>query len=335
MKKIVVFIILGICILCGIVILGFNLFKNDETAQNTKQTVSTWETDANKEEITNLMKYLRADDTNSSNSFEEWIEKIRELSNDNLFAEKVIEEINKTNYFELENYEKDFLDFYIKQVIFDENVYSQKVAEDTPQGHYGNITNVYKANYNNEYVDLPRVLLVRFEKNQKTNKSNEYFVSFISNNGNIKIDTNFFENIQDGSTLYFLYSTSVMNITEDSFINNYPITVEEVDLNQINNLLNKYNDFISFLTEYRDNVYSSSRNEELQDAYEDKESENELSKSIPKVGMTASEVEKTSWGTPDKKNKKTYSWGTTEQWVYDNKGYVYFENGKVTSVSER
>ena len=51
--------------------------------------------------------------------------------------------------------------------------------------------------------------------------------------------------------------------------------------------------------------------------------------------MTASEVRKTLWGEPDKINKDTYSWGTTEQWVYYNYGYVYLKNGIVTSVSQR
>lgn len=334
MKKRVVYIILGICILCGIIILVWNLLKNDETAQNTNQIVSTWQTDSEKDEITNLMNHLRVDNTNTNNSFESWIEEMQKLSDSNLFAEKVIEEINKTNYFELENYEKDFLDFYIKQVIFDENIYNQEVSSYDTMEHFGNVTNVYKANYNNEYSEISRTLLVRFEKNQKTSDSFEYYVCFV-NDKNIKINTNFFKNIQDGSTLYFLYSKSVMNITEDSFVNNYPITIEEVDVNQINSLLNEYNNFISFLINYRDNVYKISRNGELQDEYEERENEESLSESIPKVGMTASEVEKTSWGKPDKKNKDTYSWGTTEQWVYNDKGYVYFENGKVTSVSER
>lgn len=334
MKKRVVYIILGICILCGIIILVWNLLKNNETTQDTNQTVSTWQTDSEKDEITNLMNYLHVDNTNTNNSFESWIEEMKKLSDSNLFAEKVIEEINKTNYFELENYEKDFLDFYIKQVIFDENIYNQEVSSYDPMEHFGNVTNVYKANYNNEYSDISRTLLVRFEKNQKTADSSEYYVCFV-NDKNIKINTNFFKNIQDGSTLYFLYSKSVMNITEDSFVNNYPITIEEVDVNQINSLLNEYNNFISFLINYRDNVYKISRDGELQDEYEERENEESLSESIPKVGMTASEVEKTSWGKPDKKNKDTYSWGTTEQWVYNDKGYVYFENGKVTSVSER
>lgn len=61
--------------------------------------------------------------------------------------------------------------------------------------------------------------------------------------------------------------------------------------------------------------------------------EEELSQSPPKVGMTKSEVERCAWGYPDKKNIDTYSWGTSEQWVYRSKGYVYFKNGVVTSVS--
>ena len=57
--------------------------------------------------------------------------------------------------------------------------------------------------------------------------------------------------------------------------------------------------------------------------------------SIPTVGMSSSEVESSKWGKPDKINKDTYSWGTSEQWVYNDYGYVYIKNGKVTSVSER
>ena len=51
----------------------------------------------------------------------------------------------------------------------------------------------------------------------------------------------------------------------------------------------------------------------------------------PAVGMTQSEVLNGAWGSPDKKNKETYSWGTTEQWVYNKYGYVYFKNGIVIS----
>lgn len=63
--------------------------------------------------------------------------------------------------------------------------------------------------------------------------------------------------------------------------------------------------------------------------------EQALKESDPKVGMTESEVLKSKWGYPDDKNIDEYEWGTSEQWVYEGKGYVYFENGIVTSVSHR
>ena len=55
----------------------------------------------------------------------------------------------------------------------------------------------------------------------------------------------------------------------------------------------------------------------------------------PKIGMTKEEVRNSKWGTPDKINKDEYSWGTTEQWVYEHRGYIYFENGFVTSIQHR
>lgn len=54
----------------------------------------------------------------------------------------------------------------------------------------------------------------------------------------------------------------------------------------------------------------------------------------PRIGMTAEEVEKSTWGKPTKINKTTYSWGTKEQWVYENYRYIYLENGKVTAIQE-
>lgn len=66
-----------------------------------------------------------------------------------------------------------------------------------------------------------------------------------------------------------------------------------------------------------------------------KEAAEKLAKSEPQIGMTKAEVESCAWGSPNKKNVDTYAWGTTEQWVYNSKGYVYFRNGVVSSVSKR
>lgn len=39
-----------------------------------------------------------------------------------------------------------------------------------------------------------------------------------------------------------------------------------------------------------------------------------------------------SWGEPERINKTTNMYGTTEQWVYSHGGYLYFTNGKLTTV---
>lgn len=56
--------------------------------------------------------------------------------------------------------------------------------------------------------------------------------------------------------------------------------------------------------------------------------------SKPQIGMNKEEVIRI-WGTPKDKNIHDHSWGTTEQWVYSNGRYVYFDDGKVSSVTTR
>lgn len=58
-----------------------------------------------------------------------------------------------------------------------------------------------------------------------------------------------------------------------------------------------------------------------------------FSKPTAKIGMTEEQVIKnTLWGEPSSKNFMTTKYGTREQWVYDNVGYLYFENGKVVGI---
>lgn len=51
------------------------------------------------------------------------------------------------------------------------------------------------------------------------------------------------------------------------------------------------------------------------------------------LGMNKHMV-RSSWGSPETINKSTYSWGTTEQWVYSNNRYVYFKNNTVNVIQE-
>lgn len=84
-----------------------------------------------------------------------------------------------------------------------------------------------------------------------------------------------------------------------------------------------------------ESISLSSLLEERKDQQAEQEYEKNLSNMMPQIGMTADQVRRSAWGSPDKINKDTYSWGVKEQWVYNDYGYVYLENGIVTSISER
>lgn len=50
-----------------------------------------------------------------------------------------------------------------------------------------------------------------------------------------------------------------------------------------------------------------------------------------KIGFTK-QMCKDAWGEPQSINTSTRTWGTHEQWVYGLGSYLYFENGKLTSI---
>lgn len=53
------------------------------------------------------------------------------------------------------------------------------------------------------------------------------------------------------------------------------------------------------------------------------------------IGMTKSQVRnKTNWGEPNSINTTTNKYGTHEQWVYDDYQYLYFDNGKLTTIQQ-
>ena len=57
----------------------------------------------------------------------------------------------------------------------------------------------------------------------------------------------------------------------------------------------------------------------------------------PAIGMTADEVENSTWGKPYDINKTTTKNGISEQWVYKSGSsfkYIYLENGVVTAIQE-
>lgn len=57
------------------------------------------------------------------------------------------------------------------------------------------------------------------------------------------------------------------------------------------------------------------------------------SKPGARIGMTMKQViNETEWGKPGSINRTTTSNGTTEQWVYGGRNYLYFRNGVLTTI---
>lgn len=50
------------------------------------------------------------------------------------------------------------------------------------------------------------------------------------------------------------------------------------------------------------------------------------------IGMSEQDVRDSSWGRPESINRTTNAYGTREQWVYGGRNYLYFENGRLTSI---
>jgi hypothetical protein len=50
------------------------------------------------------------------------------------------------------------------------------------------------------------------------------------------------------------------------------------------------------------------------------------------IGMSQEDVRQSSWGRPERVNRSVYSFGVREQWVYGNGNYLYFEDGRLTSI---
>ena len=93
---------------------------------------------------------------------------------------------------------------------------------------------------------------------------------------------------------------------------------------------------------YYEDIVKYSNDEDLKNIYQKylnafskhkiKEEKEKRKKQGVNLGMTKQQVLDSCWGEPQKINTSIGSWGTHEQWVYGNGNYLYFENGKLTSI---
>jgi len=64
-----------------------------------------------------------------------------------------------------------------------------------------------------------------------------------------------------------------------------------------------------------------------------KEIKNTIKAEKIKMGMTSNQA-MASWGYPDRINESIGSWGKDEQWIYNDRYYLYFRNGKLSSMQK-
>lgn len=322
--------ILMFCIILVVSLISINTLDIKENTLNSVENKTTWQSDSQEKYLIDKIKY--------KHSFLDFYNVILEYAQDNLFAKEIKEKTDKFNYPNLPQADKDILEVYINEMfkIIDTEVSKNDINNKKINKAYWTdftyLSSVTNATFYN------RLLYISFEDDPNILLA----YRFDSNNTIFNATQNTFNGtLTDGLKVYF---------SEDGYGNNWTlynenkketveITIKELDSNSLQQMIINSNDLLSFLKQYRDEVYKPIKDKQLQKEAEEKkeyqEKENKIKSSIPQVGMTPSEVRKTKWGSPDKINKDTYSWGTTEQWVYNKYGYVYFRNGVVSSVSER
>lgn len=145
-------------------------------------------------------------------------------------------------------------------------------------------------------------------------------------------------NLQPTKKIIELYNKSVKKI----FDNASEFPSREYDQLHFKNLKKETLAFIESkfgteIAEHKDNMEQQEKEREIEKA--ERRESNERNRLIQEkasrgvtIGMTKEDVLLSSWGTPSNIKKTVNAYGTSEQWVYDNYNYLYFDNGILTSI---
>ena len=288
--------------------------------------------DAKKEEIRIYDEYL---DYSSEGGITAYVDKLKKIESDNEYVNQVEKSLESIGYNEQSYLSQDilqlFLDLRFGQLgrFIDELIIKgASIAgyeEPTPSGSRLIVLDVSYARegYGTESASITHTVL-----------NGEEHMTYIFNNKGAH--EGFIEKFlgipQIGEEGVCSFGGDKSAASEDNHwlpfdgVSYFAISKEELKEQLYNNI-----PFIEVMNLYREKVFMPSYREE----YLDKKEKNESENAEPAIGMTKSEVITGAWGEPDKKNIDEYEWGTEEQWVYDGKGYVYFEDGIVTAIQHR
>lgn len=351
-RKSVVFLVLTCLAL--IIILLVKITENQPKVENVNddntkvQEISDEEKlqkDSQDEKILNVFRSLRWEEGYSFGTFTELKQEMVELSTKNLFAKKFVEMSESVPYNDYDEVRRMAFDTYLKLLF----------------RHYaamtGNTLGKFVEAWSGDYKKFnTSVLFLKLEQDQMEvlDKIDYFDVRYDRNNGEIyqkSVEGALFKN-KNSRIIYFTDSDSTATLYDFSAdVSIYkPVKIfKAVNVKRkLNKMLVHNKEFIEFLISYRDDVYvptleeeakaREEEQEELKRQQEIEEQQRQIEKErfkMPRIGMTAEEVRKTKWGNPNRINRDTYAWGIREQWVYNDRGYVYFEDGIVTSISER
>jgi len=151
---------------------------------------------------------------------------------------------------------------------------------------------------------------------------------------NIKMDGVFFDNFKLSNTLIYKPTTVSSGNIFERFATDDGLIFESSKTNtrQFISVEHYKNGFEFIILDRKD--FLDVKAIEQKNIDEERRLAIEKLNSRPSIGMTTSEVENTGWGKPKKINKTTTKYGVSEQWVYSQSRYVYFEDGIVTVIQE-
>lgn len=118
-----------------------------------------------------------------------------------------------------------------------------------------------------------------------------------------------------------LYTNTRDESAFNSYLSNIPENYNGILSDKINELVNSNK---SGIAQEKDR-----QQEELLRNKTEKNSENPGG---VRIGMSQEEVLTEGWGQPEDINRTTTSYGVSEQWVYPNYNYLYFEDGILTTI---
>ncbi|GIP52211.1 hypothetical protein J42TS3_12460 [Paenibacillus vini] len=183
-------------------------------------------------------------------------------------------------------------------------------------GHYDKLTEQSKQKGKEEQIRIDE----EFEKKIKSGNYDDYSEIAIATIMKIDEDTE--------SRMIYYFAQSQLSLQEND---------KEMMMYYLVNIPMDYNGrFSDIFMKKKLSIQSKEKWEEAE-AYQnelDRAIRIENSKRNPAIGMSADEVRKSKWGSPEDINKTTTKYGVHEQWVYSNYRYIYLEDGVVTAIQD-